>query len=144
LRRLSGLGWDQVAGLFDVTRRTLHYWASGSVMSPRHEERLHRLLAIVRRIDRGSAAANRAALLTAGPDGDHPVDLLKRGEYERVAASLGSARYQRSVPPKASAEARAARRPRPPEELVDAKQDGGPPSSGPLLAASALKAPRSK
>ena len=29
LRRLSGLTWDQLARLFNVSRRSLHFWASG-------------------------------------------------------------------------------------------------------------------
>lgn len=144
LRRLSGLTWEQLAELFGVRRRSLHFWASGSAMTPRHEEHLHRLLAVIRKIDRGSAAANRAALLTADADGNLPIDLLKHAEYERVVALLGSTGSHRRSPPMVSAEVRAARRPRPPEELVDALQEGGPPPSGRLLAASPLKIPRSK
>ena len=34
LRRLSGLTWDQLARLFNVSRRALHFWASGKPMTP--------------------------------------------------------------------------------------------------------------
>ena len=34
LRRLSGLTWDQLARIFSVSRRSLHFWASGKPMTP--------------------------------------------------------------------------------------------------------------
>ena len=34
LRRLSGLTWDQLARLFNLSRRSLHFWASGKPMAP--------------------------------------------------------------------------------------------------------------
>jgi len=63
LRRLSGLSWDQLARIMGVSRRALHFWASGKPMARTNEEHLQRVLAAVRSIDRGSAAANRTALL---------------------------------------------------------------------------------
>jgi DNA-binding transcriptional regulator YiaG len=73
LRRLSGLTWDQLARLFDVSRRSLHFWASGKAMTPSNEEHLQRVLGAVRKIDRGSAGANREALLAARGDGTVPA-----------------------------------------------------------------------
>ena len=32
LRRVSGLTWDQLARLVGVSRRTLHFWASGTAV----------------------------------------------------------------------------------------------------------------
>jgi len=55
LRRRSGLTWDQLARLFEVSRRSVHFWASGKVMAAAHEEHLQRVLAAVRRLDRGSS-----------------------------------------------------------------------------------------
>ena len=144
LRRLSGLTWDQLARLFNVSRRSLHFWASGKPMAPSNEEHLQRLLAIVRKIDRGSASANRSALLAAREDGSIPFDLLAAGDYERVLSLLGAGEARRVQPPKLSDEARAARMPRPPEELVGALQDRIHPTSGPLIAAKAVRIPRGK
>jgi DNA-binding transcriptional regulator YiaG len=123
LRRVSGLTWDQLARLFDVSRRSLHFWASGKPMTPSNEEHLQRLLAVVRKVDRGSASANRAMLLGVREDGSLPFDLLASGDYDRVLSLLGPGEARRSSPPKLSEEARAARAPRPPEELVGALQD---------------------
>lgn len=134
LRRLSGLSWDQLARLFGLGRRSLHFWASGKAMAPSNEEHLQRLLAAVRKIDRGTASANRTALLAAAEDGNHPLDLLAQGQYERAATFLGPGESHRVRPPVLSAAAMAARAPRPPEELVGALQDRVHPASGRLLA----------
>ena len=144
LRRLSGLTWDQLARLFNLGRRSLHFWASGKPMAPSNEEHLQRLLAVVRRVDRGSASANRALLLGVREDGILPLDLLAAGDYERVLSLLGAGAPRRASPPRLSDEARAARAPRPPEELVDALHDRIHPASGRLLAAKAVSRPRRK
>lgn len=144
LRRLSGLTWDQLARMFGVSRRSLHFWASGKPMAPSNEEHLQRVLAILRKLDRGTASANRAALLGAREDGTLPFDLLVEGDYERALALLGPGEERRVSPPKLSEEARAARVPRPPEELVGALQDRISPTSGRLLAAKPIATPRRK
>jgi DNA-binding transcriptional regulator YiaG len=125
LRRLSGFTWDQLARLFHVSRRSLHFWASGKPMTPANEEHLQRLLAVVRKIDRGTASSNRAELLAVRDDGTIPFDLLADGHYDRLVAMLGTGpAAARRVTPRLSDEAAAARAPRPPEELVGGPQGG--------------------
>lgn len=123
LRRLSGLTWDQLARLFDVSRRSLHFWASGKSMTSSNEEHLQRLLGVVRKVDRGSASANRAMLLGALEDGNLPFDLLAAGYYERVLSLLGRGEGRRGLLPKSSEDARTARLPQSPDALVGALQD---------------------
>lgn len=142
LRRLSGLTWDQLAKLFDVSRRALHFWASGKAMTSANQEHLQRVLGFVRQIDRGSASANRAALVTVDKDGVLPLDLLRRAEYERAARMLGRGRARRVAVPKISNAAMAARAPRPPAELAGALEDRVPRPSGRLLAAKPVGARR--
>ena len=144
LRRLSGLTWEQLARLFDVSRRSLHFWASGKPMTASNEERLQRLLAFVRKIDRGSATANRAMLLGVCEDGSLPIDLLAAGEYDRALSWLALGDARRSAPPKLSDEARAARTPRPPEHIVGALHDRIHPKSGRLRDAKAITGLRGK
>jgi transcriptional regulator with XRE-family HTH domain len=144
LRRLSGLTWAQLARLFGVSRRSVHFWASGKPMAPSNEEHLQRVLAVVRKIDRGSASANRTALLSVREDDSIPFDLLIAGDYERVFTLLGRGEARRVSPPKLTEEARAARAPRPPEELVGALQDRIHPTSGRLLAARPIAIARRK
>ena len=124
LRRRSGLTWDQLAHLFGVTRRSVHFWASGQALNPVNEERLNRILAVIQYIDRGSAQATRSALMIALNDGVIPLDLLKMGKFGKVKELLGAG-PQRSIPSRTplSVAARALRKPLPPEERVGALHD---------------------
>lgn len=123
LRRLSGLTWDQLARLFNVSRRSLHFWASGKAMSASNEEHLQRILAAVRRIDQGSAQANRALLLGVREDGSSFFDLLAAGRYQHVVSPVRASKALRHSPAKPTKETLMARAPQPPEALVDALQD---------------------
>ena len=124
LRRRSGLTWDQLARLFGVARRSVHFWASGKALNAANEERLGRVLAVVRYVDRGTAQATRAALMTVPNDGAIPFDLLAKDEFDEVMKRLGAG-PQRSMPALVplSAAARAARMPPPPDERVGALHD---------------------
>ena len=51
-RRLAGLTWEQLARVFGVARRSLHFWASGPPINAGNEEHLRRLLAVLRQADR--------------------------------------------------------------------------------------------
>ena len=140
LRRLTGFTWDQLAHLFGLSRRSLHFWASGKPMASSNEEHLHRLLATVRRLDRGSAQENRTLLLTASRSGEVPLDLLVARQYERVLQVVGeTASHPRAAPSPLSQAARDARRPRPPAELVGALQDSVHRELGRTRAARSVK-----
>jgi len=123
LRRYTGLTWDQLAKPFRVARRSLHFWASGKPLNATNEERLRRILACIHEIDRGSASENRA-LLFQEREGEIPFDLLVAGNYEAVVTLVGQGGGRRTLKlSPLSPEARAARAPRPPTELVDARHD---------------------
>ena len=89
LRNLTGFTWHQVARLLNVTQRTPFLWFQGKPINNMNEERLRRLIALIRRVDRGSPDATRAALLGARSDGVVPFDLLAQGDFERTEALLG-------------------------------------------------------
>ena len=114
-------------------------------MTPSNEEHLQRLLAVVRKLDRGSARQNRSLLLGVREDGRLPFDMLAEGDYDRVVSLLGPGKGRKVVPPsRLSPVAQAERAPRPPEELVDALQDRIHPASGRLLSAKPIKLSRRK
>ena len=124
LRRLTGLTWDQLARLFGVDRRSLHFWASGKQLSKTNEELLGRILAVVRRIDSGSAAVNRTILLGASEGGVVPFDLLIEGRFDEVLKVIGTTpQVARPRPKPLSKQARMARAPRRPQDLVGANQE---------------------
>lgn len=123
LRRLSGLTWDQLGQLFEVSRRSVFFWASGKPLSAPHEERLLCVLDIVRAADRGDAQRNRAMLFEAR-DGQTPFDLLTSQHFDDARTRLGPGPGRRPTPSRPlDATGRAARQPLPPATLVDARHD---------------------
>ncbi|MFT4626115.1 MAG: DNA-binding transcriptional regulator YiaG [Myxococcota bacterium] len=127
LRRVSGLTWDQVARLFSVSRRSVHYWASGKPMTSEHEEHLHRLLALIRGANT-SADALRGALLSV-VDGEPVLESLASRRYSAAELALravkgsGAARPSKPRTP-LSASASDARRPLPVDVLAAGEVSG--------------------
>ena len=124
LRRLSGLTWEQLAKLFNVSRRSLHFWASGQPLSRFNEEQLSRLLGTLQYIDRGSASLNRSLLLKAGDNGNLLFDLLVAGKYEEFKQIAGAGNAPQK--PKLGAlseEERRMRMPLPPDVLANPLPD---------------------
>ncbi|NLE10841.1 MAG: helix-turn-helix domain-containing protein [Actinobacteria bacterium] len=124
LRGLSGLTWEQMARLLGVSRRSVHFWASGELVRASHQERVQRLLAVLRQVDRGSATENRTLLLNGCADGTLPFDVLADGRFEEALELMksGPGRARPALSP-LSPEEQLARTPLPPEQLVDASSD---------------------
>lgn len=123
VRRVSGLTWEQLADLFSVSRRSVHAWASGKPLSASNENRLMRVLEIVRLADRGNARTNRSAFLEVR-QGTSTIELLAAEKYSEARSRLGVGTGRRHlVLGPLSANAEAARTPPKPEELVDALSD---------------------
>ncbi len=123
LRRLSGLTWEQLAELFEVSRRSVHFWASGQALSAGNEARLRQVLAVVRATDRGDAASNRAALLEVHGR-SRAFDLLREQRFEEARQLLGAGAGRGTDElPKLSNTAQAERTPLSPEVLVDADDE---------------------
>lgn len=144
LHRLTGLTWEQLAEVFQVARRSLHFWASGKPLNGRNEERLRRVLAVIRTTDRGSTSQNRAMLLQ-DRDGVVPLDLLVGEEFDVFVELVGAGpgRREFKLTP-LSEEARAARRPPPPDQLVGALQDRVHVEKGKLLSSTPMRRRREK
>ncbi|RKT45531.1 hypothetical protein BDD21_2992 [Thiocapsa rosea] len=123
LRRISGLTWEQLGEIFDVSRRSIHFWASGKPLNAHNEQRLMQVLDVIRAADRSDARSTRAALFAA-KEGTTAFALLsaKRFEEARAILSVGTARSRPALA-ELTAAAQADRKPLPPEELVDAQQD---------------------
>ena len=140
LRRLTGLTWEQLAHLFNVTRRSVHFWASGGKVTGASGAHLKRVLETVRLIDRGSITENRIALLTTRDNGAMLLDQLAAGNYDAVILTLGYGRQRvASTATALSSLAKAMRLPRLPEELVDAYQERVHEDSGPVRAGRAVR-----
>lgn len=124
LRKLSGLTWEQIATLFNVSRRSVHFWASGEALSSANEEKLNRTLDAVEYISRGSASSNRSLLMGIADDGKSYLELLAAGEFDRVKSILGAGNAPtKSKLGQLSPAAEMLRVPPKPADLVDALQD---------------------
>jgi len=123
LRRISGLTWAQLAKLFGVSRRSVHFWVSGKPLNAVNHQRLMQVLNVVRHADRGTARGTREALLAAR-EGTTAFDMLadQRFGEARIALGRGRTRLVPTLTPLSEA-AQAARKPMPPDELHDAKSD---------------------
>jgi DNA-binding transcriptional regulator YiaG len=124
LRRITGLTIDQLATIFGVSRRSLHFWMSGEKLHPSNEKKLNHVLAIIQRIDQGSAYLNRQMLTEPIENKGTAVELLSAGRFSDVIEAFVEKppRYQFKLPP-LSVKARMARLPQKPELLADAIQE---------------------
>jgi len=123
LRRLSGLTWAQLAEIFEVSRRTVHFWASGKALNTQNETRLHQVYDIIKQAYRGDATSTRSAIL-AVVNGTSAFELLSASDFERARILLAQGVEVQAQPrTKLSAWAHAQRQPLNPEELVEALQE---------------------
>lgn len=124
VRRLSGLTWEQMARIFDVSSGDVLSWVSGKQMDEIDRDRLDNLLETIRYINRGAPDMTKPVLLTAGRDGDTPYDLLTKGLFDEVAERVGpgNAKPYPKLPPIDPAEWKW-KLPLPPECLVGALHD---------------------
>ncbi len=88
--RLLGVSQEVLSRILNVSARTAHRWLKGA--RPRRTRGLDRLLEIVALLEQTlpSDDAIRSYLYHANPTlrGEEPIDLLIRGEFDRVAADL--------------------------------------------------------
>ena len=124
IRRRSGLTWEEMGDLFDVSRRSIHHWASGKPVSTRRERALRQALAAIRRLDRGDQAGTRARLLAVDHyTGLSALDMMREGRFDEITARTEGARAPDPLRIPLSRKARKTRRPPPPPFLLEAEQD---------------------
>lgn len=139
LRRISGLTWEQLAEMFGVSVRTMHFWASGKALNADNERRLFRVLDVVRSGDQGSARKNRAALLVSEAN-ISALELLRDGRFEEAQARVQvETPATRHLGPKLSPSERAKFTPPPPAELMGALHEPIHQSTGRSRAARSVR-----
>ncbi len=123
VRMISGLTWDEIGKLFHVSRRSVHFWASGKPMNSMNEKFLMKVLDFFRRVDRGNARGNRAVIFQPH-DGRIPFDLISEKNFTGAEQLLGrGVGRKESIPSRIDYDERILRSPLPPEQLVDAMND---------------------
>lgn len=148
LRRISGLTWEQLGGLLGVSRRAVHFWASGKTMNDENRAHLRRVLDIVRRCERGSAAETRARLLDVDAEDVSALDFLASGRFDEALQVMGEpgtrpANRIRKQPPPVDVLVEGPPLPAP-EDMVDARHDPIHPSTGRRLASKPIGRRRGK
>lgn len=118
LKDYSGLSWDQLAALFGVTRRAVHFWVNGGNLSAPNLVRLRRVAQVIDGLDAESPRERRAALIGAGAGEQSPFELLAA----EIEVGLRSDRRDRAV------------------DLLDARQ-GGPHTPGEVVGTRSLDLP---
>lgn len=83
IRLRSGLTWEQLSELFNVSRRSIHYWANGKPLSSLHEVRVRNTLLAIRLLDNGSQRDTRNRILSM-EDGESIFNLLAAQKFEDV------------------------------------------------------------
>lgn len=73
----SGLTWDQLGRLFGVSRRAVHFWASGGKLNATNVELVRRFTEVVRGLESDTPSERRNLLLTFGPDGKSIVEKFR-------------------------------------------------------------------
>jgi hypothetical protein len=91
----------------------------GETLDSGHQERLYRLVALIRRLPFSEAFQNRAFLLSPQANGRTPIDLLAAGDDDAFLDCVSATPLRRGANPPAVSE----RVPLPPSILMDAKQD---------------------
>lgn len=144
IRRRSGLTWEELADLFDVSRRSVHHWASGKAVTAEHDRQIRRTLAVVRQLDQGQAEHTRALLVSPRADGRIVLDLVKSGAFAEALASGGVAQPRhRPLPTQTAEGVRRRWRPPAPAELVGALPDRpDSPASGQSRVARVWRTPK--
>lgn len=124
VRRRSGLTWQELAELFEVSRRSVHHWANGNPVSARRERTIRRMLAAIRHLDRGSQVDTRALLLAVDQaTGVSTLDLLNSGRFDDATARVAGDRAPAPHRVPLSSDVQDARRPPAPALLLEAEQD---------------------
>jgi CheY-like chemotaxis protein len=88
--RLLGVSQEGLSRILNISARTAHRWLKGT--RPRRTRELHGLLEIVTLLEQTlpNDETIRSYLYHANPTlrGEKPIDLLKRGDFDRVSADL--------------------------------------------------------
>ncbi len=120
IRRRSGLTWDELSEIFDVSRRSVHHWANGKRISAGNERVIYRTLEAIDHLDEGNQVKTRARLLDVGISGLSPFNMLVSHKFEQVTDLIqGAAKLARHSLP-LSPESLEARRPAVPISLLSA------------------------
>ncbi|MFJ4988152.1 hypothetical protein ACIP9H_30680 [Streptomyces sp. NPDC088732] len=91
----SGLTWEQIGKAFNVSRRSVHLWASGRRINARHSEMIMELAQVIRSAPVDEPALVRAWLYGAEPGQPSPMEAFQ-AHHRREGTPLQGAGYTSS------------------------------------------------
>ncbi|MGW2464207.1 hypothetical protein ACWC2M_35265 [Streptomyces sp. NPDC001761] len=91
----SGLTWEQLSRALNVSRRSVHLWASGGRVNARHSEMIMHLAQLVRSAPVREPALVRAWLYASEPGARSPMEEFQ-SHYRKTGAPLQGAGYTSS------------------------------------------------
>ncbi|PSJ36284.1 hypothetical protein C7I55_26685 [Sphingomonas deserti] len=86
IRSRSGLTFEEIAPLLQISRRALHKWRAGDAISSGNERRLRSLADVVDRIATGDEQTTRRRLLDRQTGTVSAYDLLAEERFEAAVA----------------------------------------------------------
>ena len=86
IRLRSGLSWEQIGELFELSLRDVIAWSNGVALSAENERRVWRALDAIRHVDEGDLKAKRTTLdrILDASHGPSIFDLLTQRRYDEV------------------------------------------------------------
>ena len=124
IRRRSGLTWEELGDLFEVSRRSVHHWANGKPVSAKHDRFIRRMLAAVRRLDQGERNRTRALFMSVDQAmGVSTFDLLREGGFDEAMRRVDTVPAAELHHTPLSNAAWETRRPPAPARLLEAEQE---------------------
>ncbi len=121
LKRKSGLTWEMLAKIFNVSRRALHDWKNGKKVNTSNQIKLSKVLMSLDSFDIENVSENRKILLTP-IKGVLPIELLEKDqfdEFDKIKRQFSRSRVRLKI----SARELARRMPRSPQDFVGANFD---------------------
>jgi DNA-binding transcriptional regulator YiaG len=91
----SGLTWEQLSRALNVSRRSVHLWASGGRINARHSEMIMSLAQLVRSAPVHEPSLVRAWLYASDPGVRSPMEAFQ-AQYRKAGTPLQGAGYTSS------------------------------------------------
>lgn len=89
----TGLSWEKIAKLFNVSRRAVYDWLEGKPMSEQNYSKLCKVEEALLRMKYSTPFQVRTLLLFGNSSGENPYQLLKQERYEEFSQFVQSGRY---------------------------------------------------
>ncbi len=97
IRRLSGLTWQELSSLFNVSHQIFNQWANGKPLPAGQNYKVGRMLRIVRSVYQGSQSETRANLLKVNEEtGKSLYHLIQQNSFDEIMDIIDNSDVRRT------------------------------------------------